>query len=176
MPTIYWGCFYGGIFFAIVTIIFGDILGDVFGGLLDSLSFDHLDFLSPMVIVGGITAFGGAGIMLERLTSLETLNIAVISLIIAISLSIFVYFIYVRPMQNAENSYGYSMSDLIGKIGTVTVPIPKEGFGEILIKIGAGNTNHIACSCDGEKFTAGTRVVVADIKDGVLNVLRYEDN
>lgn len=176
MQTVYWGCFYGGIIFAVITIIFGDILGDVFGGLLDSLSFDHFDFLSPMVIVGGITAFGGAGIMLERLTSLATLSAAILALIIAIALSIFVYFIYVRPMQNAENSNGYSMSDLVGKIGTVTVPVPEQGFGEVLIKIGAGNTNHIACSCDKEEFAAGTRVVVADIKDGVLNVFHYQDN
>ncbi len=175
MQTVYWGCFYGGIFFAVVTIIFGDLLGDIFSGL-DSLSFDHLDFLSPMVIVGGITAFGGAGIMLERLTSLEILTVAILSLIIAIALSIFVYFIYVKPMKNAETSNSYTMSELVGKIGTVTIPVPEHGFGEVLIKIGAGNTNHIACSCDGEEFATGTRVVIVDIKDGVVNVFRYQDN
>ncbi|MGI5880473.1 MAG: protease [Syntrophomonadaceae bacterium] len=175
MQTVYWGCLYGGIIFALVTIIFGDILGDIFSGL-DSLSFDHLDFLSPMVIVGGITAFGGTGIMLDRLTSLETLIIIILSLIIAIALSVFVYFIYVRPMKNAENSNSYTMSDLVGKIGIVTVPVPKNGFGEVLIRIGAGNTNHIACSCDGEGFTQGTRVIVAEIKDGVVNVFRYQDD
>jgi membrane protein implicated in regulation of membrane protease activity len=175
MQTVYWGCLYGGIIFALVTIIFGDILGDIFSGL-DSLSFDHLDFLSPMVIVGGITAFGGTGIMLDRLTSLETLIIIILSLIIAIALSVFVYFIYVRPMKNAENSNSYTMSDLVGKIGIVTVPVPKNGFGEVLIRIGAGNTNHIACSCDGEGFTQGPRVIVAEIKDGVVNVFRYQDD
>lgn len=176
MQTVYWGCLYGGIIFAVITIVFGDILGDAFDGLLDALSFDHLDFLSPMVIVGGITAFGGAGIMLDRLTSLETLIVAIFSMMIATSLSIFVYFIYVKPMKNAENSTGYAMSELTGKIGMVTIPIPEEGFGEVLIKIGAGNTNHIACSCDGEKFAAGTRVVVAGIKDGAVEVIRYQDN
>lgn len=173
MQTVYWGCLYGGIIFAVITIIFGDILGDAFDGLLDALSFDHLDFLSPMTIVGGITAFGGAGIMLERLTSLETLIVAVLAVMIATSLSACVYFAYVKPMKNAENSVGYTMSDLTGKIGTVTVPIPEQGFGEVLIKIGVGNTNQIACSYDGEEFEAGTRVVVADIKDGAVKVIRY---
>lgn len=42
----------------------------------------------------------------------------------------------------------------------------------MLIKIGAGNTNQIAASSDGEDIPAGTRVVVAEIKDGVLYVFR----
>ncbi len=176
MQTVYWSCLCGGFIFAVITVIFGDVLGDVFGGLLDSLSFDHLDFLNPMVFVGGITAFGGAGVILERLTSLEALIVAIFSMIIATSLSVFVYFVYVRPMKNAEISSGYIMSELTGKIGTIIVPVPEHGFGEVLIKIGGGNTNHIACSCDGESFAAGTRVVVADIIDGVLKVIPYQDN
>ncbi|MEN6324733.1 MAG: protease [Syntrophomonas sp.] len=176
METIYWVCLYGGIIFTVTTIIFGDILGDIFGGILDSLAFDHLEFLSPMVIVGGITAFGGSGIILERLTSLEALIVAIFSMMIASSLSVLVYFVYVRPMKNAENSSGYTLSELTGKIGTVIVPVPEQGFGEVLIKIGGGNTNHIACSCDGESFAAGTRIVVAEIIDGVLQVIAYQDN
>lgn len=176
MQTIYWGCLCGGFVFTVITVIFGDILGDVFGGILDSLSFDHLDFMNPMVVVGGITAFGGAGIILERLTSLEALIVAIFSMMIATSLSVLVYFVYVRPMKDAENSSGYAMSELTGKIGTVIVPVPEQGFGEVLIKIGGGNTNHIACSCDGESFGAGTRVVVAEIIDGVLKVIHYQDN
>ena len=96
MQTVYWSCLYGGIIFAVVTVIFGDILGDVFGGLFDSASFASSDFLSPVVIVGGITVFGGAGIMLERLTSLEVLIIAVFSMMIAILMSTLCLF-YLRP-------------------------------------------------------------------------------
>jgi membrane protein implicated in regulation of membrane protease activity len=176
VQTVYWSCLYGGIIFAVITVIFGDILGDVFDGIWNALSIDHLDFLSPMTVVGGITAFGGAGIMLERLTSLEAMIVAVFAMMIAAFLSTVVYFIYVKPMKNAENSSGYTMSELVGKIGTITVPIPEQGCGEVLIKIGGGNTNHIACSCDGEKFAAGVRVVVADIKDGTLQVIGYQDH
>lgn len=176
MQTVYWSCLYGGIIFAIIALIFGDMLGDVFGGIGDTFSLDHLDFLSPMTLIGGITAFGGAGIMLERLTSLEAMIVAVFAMMIATLLSVCVYFIYVKPMKNAENSSGYAMAELTGKIGTVLVPIPAQGCGEILIKIGGGNTNHIACSDDGEAFPAGSRVVVADIKDGAVRVIRYQDN
>ncbi|MDD3268414.1 MAG: protease [Syntrophomonadaceae bacterium] len=176
MQSIYWGCLFGGALFALVTIIFGDVLGDVLGGLLDFLSFDHLDFLSPMVLVGGITVFGGAGIMLERLTSLDVVPVALFSLLIALVLSALVYFVYVKPMKNAENSSGYSMSELVGKIATVIVPVPGQGYGEVLIKVGAGNTNQIAASYDGEDYRSGTRVIVAEIRDGAVLVFGYQED
>jgi membrane protein implicated in regulation of membrane protease activity len=173
---IYWGCFVVGALFAVITVIFGDFLGNIFDGLFDFLSLDHLDFFHPMVIVGGITAFGGAGLVLTRHTSLEALPVAMLSLMTTVLLSFIVYFAYVRPMKGAESSTGFSVHDLVGKIGEVIVPIPARGYGEVFIKVGAGNTNQIAASSDGEDIPAGTRVVVAEARDGALYVFRYEQN
>jgi len=94
----------------------------------------------------------------------------------AVLLSSLVYFAYVKPMKGAESSTGFSVQDLIGKIGEVIVPIPAKGCGEVLIKIGAGNTNQIAASSDGEDIPAASRVVVAEVKEGVLYVFRYDNN
>lgn len=174
MLDIYWICLIGGVLFALVTIIFGDILGDIFGGFFDVLSMDHLDFLQPMVLVGGITVFGGSGIMLSRYTSLELIPVVIISVMISLAVSVLVYFSYVRPMKNCENSTGYSMKDLVGKIGEVSVPIPVKGYGEVVMKVGAGNTNQIAGNLEQEELPAGTRVVVGETKEGILFVFRYE--
>ena len=171
MVEVYWSCLIGGVLFALLTILFGDILGDVFDGIFETL---HFDFLNPMVLVGGITIFGGSGVMLSRYTQVEPLLVALLSLIIALALSIVLYFTYVKPMKNSENSTGYSMQDLVGKIGEVTVPIPVGGYGEVLLKVGAGNTNQIAATLDQDEIPTGTRVVVGDIKEGVLYVFPYE--
>lgn len=176
MLEVYWGCFIAGALFAVITIVFGDFLGSVLDGLFDFLTLDHIDFFHPMVIMGGITAFGGAGVALTKATSLGALPVAVIALMMAVLLSFTVYFAYVKPMKGAESSTGFSIRDMIGKIGEVTVPIPAKGYGEVLIKIGAGNTNQIAASSDGEDIPAGTRVVVAEVREGVLYVFRYEDS
>ncbi|MGE5405451.1 MAG: protease [Candidatus Saccharibacteria bacterium] len=175
MYEVYFGCLVGGALFALVTIVFGDLLGDVFGGFMHSLSMDHLDFLSPMVLVGGITTFGGAGVMLVRHTSLKPTPVALIALIAAIALSLSVYFLYLKPMKNAENSTGYSINDLEGKIATVITTVPTKGCGEVLVKVGVTNTNHIACSLDGEEIPSGTRVVIGEVEDGILYVFRYKD-
>ncbi len=174
MQGIYWGCLIGGSLFALTTIIFGDVLGDIFDGIMDSLPFEHLDFIQPMVIVGGITVFGGAGIMLHRYTSLDALPVFLVSSMVGVLSSAVTYFAYVKPMKNTENSTGFSIQDLVGKIGEVTVPVPAQGFGEVVIRVGAGNTNQIAASMDGEELPAGARVVVGDTREGVLYVFRYD--
>lgn len=174
MLEVYWMCLSGGVLFALVSIIFGDVLGDIFDGVFDALSFDHVDFLHPMVLVGGVTIFGGSGVMLSRYTAMEPVPVALLSLMIAIALSILVYFAYVKPMKNSENSTGFSMKDLVGKIGEVSVPIPVGGYGEVILKVGAGNTNQIAATLDQADIPAGTRVVVGETKDGVLYVFPYD--
>ncbi len=174
MLEVYWGCLILGVLFSIVTVLFGDLIGQFFDGMLDFLSVDGPHFMQPMVLVGGVTVFGGSGILLTQYTYIGASVIAGLSLIIAIFLSIIVYFCYVRPMQNAENSIGYSIQDLIGKIAEVSVPIPLKGYGEVIVKVGAMNTNHIAGSFDLEEIETGSRVVVVEVKEGVLLVSHFE--
>ncbi len=175
MLDLYWGCLSVGIIFAVVSLIFGDMLSDIFDGIFDAISFDSADFIHPMVIVGGITVFGGCGILLSQYTSLTPSLVALFSLFNAFIISAVVHFAYVRPMKNSENSIGFSVQDLVGRIGEVVIPVPENGCGEVLIRIGAGNTNQIAASLDGKVLSMGTRIVVAEVKDHVLYVFPYEE-
>jgi membrane protein implicated in regulation of membrane protease activity len=173
MLEVYWGCLIGGMLFAFITVIFGDLMSNLFDGLFEFLSFDGPDFLNPMVIVGGITVFGGAGILLSEYTSLVAFAIIIFAVLISITVSIMVYFFYVRPMQQSENSTGFSMEDLNGKIGEITIPVPATGYGEVMIGIGGGNTIQIAASFDKEEIPSGARVVVIKNDDGVLYVSQF---
>ncbi|GBF32168.1 NADH:ubiquinone oxidoreductase subunit 4 [Desulfocucumis palustris] len=175
MYAIYWGCLIGGSLFALTTIIFGDVLGDILDGVMDSLPFEQLAFMQPMVIVGGVAVFGGAGILLDRYTSLDILPVFLAASMAGVLSSAVTYFAYVKPMKNTENSTGFSIQDLVGKIGEVIVPVPAQGFGEVVVRAGAGNTNQIAASLDGEELAAGARVVVGDVREGVLYVFRYDE-
>ncbi|MNP58853.1 putative membrane protein YuaF [compost metagenome] len=74
-------------------------------------------------------------------------------------------------MENSENSTGFSESELPGKVGEVTVPIPAHGYGEVMVKLVGGNTLHIASSWDRKEIPAGTVVVVIETaKDGTVQV------
>jgi len=170
LETLYMACLVSGILIALVSIIFGDWLGAALDGVLDLMSFDGLPWLQPMTIVGGITVFGGAGLLLERYTALTAAVVIIISLLIAIAVGAAVFFLYVRPMENSENSIAYSIAELSGKLGEVLVPIPSAGYGEVMIKAGAGVTNQIAASFDGEPIAEGAKVVVVEVKEGTLYV------
>jgi membrane-bound ClpP family serine protease len=63
----------------------------------------------------------------------------------------------------------------VGKLGEVITPIPQDGYGEILLKVGAGITNEIAGSYDGIEIEAGVRVVVVEVEDSVLYVSKFDE-
>lgn len=164
-------CLVGGILVAIISVLFGDWLGAALDGALDLLSFESFPALQPTTIVGGITVFGGAGLMFERYTGLATAVIIILSLLIAVAASTAVFFLYVKPMKQSENSIAYSMTELPGKLGEVLVSIPSTGYGEVMLRAGAaGVTNQIAASFDGEPIAEGAQVVVVEVKEGTLYV------
>lgn len=167
MELLFWSCFVGGALFTLVSTLFGDLLG---GWLEAAFDFLSVDFLKPIISASAITAFGGSGILLSRYTNIHSIASLIISILIALLLSVIIYFAYVKPMENSENSVGFSNNELPGKLGEVTVPIPSHGYGEIMVKMVSGNTLHIASSWDGRDIPAGTLVVVVNTQDGVVQV------
>ncbi|QCT02078.1 hypothetical protein E6C60_1362 [Paenibacillus algicola] len=172
MEALFWGCLTGGVLFAIVSVLLGDVLSGALDGALDFLS---LDVLNPMVIAAAVTVFGGSGIMLTTYTEFSLLFVIMLSLLISAAVSVVVYFGYVRPMENSENSTGFSVQELAGRIGEVMIPLPAIGYGEVMVRVGASNTLHIASSFDQRPVPAGVRVVVIDVVDGVLRVSELEE-
>ncbi|KQY82577.1 protease [Paenibacillus sp. Root52] len=173
MESIYWGCLIGGAIFAVVSLV----LGDLIDGLLDgAFELPGVDFFKPVVLAGSITAFGGAGIMLTRYSSLSAMTGLILSLLIGIAAAILVFFAYIKPMRNSDVSIAFSMKDLSGKIGEITIPVPEKGFGEVMIRFASGSTIQTASSFEHRPIAAGARVVIIDVVDGVLRVSEWEDD
>ncbi|OAB34076.1 DUF1449 family protein [Paenibacillus glacialis] len=173
MEALYLSCLAGGVLFAIVSVLFGDVLSNALDGILDFMS---VDILKPMVVASAITVFGGAGVLITRYSGFSVIPNLLLSILIAICISLLVYFLYVKPMENSENSTGYSIHDLVGRIGEITIPLPEQGYGEVMVKMGAGNVLHIASSLEERVLSAGTRVVIVDQIDGVLSVAEFDEN
>ncbi|MEW4370866.1 protease [Paenibacillus kandeliae] len=170
METLYWTCLIIGAVYALFSLIFGDWLGDVFGGL----GLPGLDLFKPVVLAGMVTVFGGAGILLDRYTELSTGIVLTGSLAAAVAGALLVFFAYVKPMEHSEVSTGYSIREMVGRIGEVTIPVPEIGYGEVMIIVAGGNTVHIASSFDRCAIAAGTRVVIIEEAEGVLAVAEFE--
>ncbi|WP_430112437.1 protease [Paenibacillus sp. B1-33] len=167
MQTLYWGLLIFGVLYAIVSLLIGEVLSHVFDGLVGD---SHLTVLQPTILVSGLSTLGAIGILLGRYTAWQSTTILLTALAGAIVVSISVYFLYVRPMENSENSIGFSIAELAGKIGEVNVAIPAAGYGEVIVRIGAGVTNQIAASFDKEDIPSGTTIVVVEVKEDTLYV------
>lgn len=159
METLFMACLIGGVLYAIISVIFGDWLGQAFEGALDFLSIEGSSFLQPMTIVGGITVFGGAGLLLAKYSEINNPLIILIALLIAVVAAIAVFFLYVKPMENSENSIAFTLQSLGGSLGEVLTPIPIDGYGEVLVKVGAGFTNQIAAGFDNESIPSGRKLL-----------------
>ncbi|MEP0547870.1 MAG: NfeD family protein [Rhodothermales bacterium] len=169
MLDVYWICLVGGLIFSVLTLL----LGDVLDGVLDGL--DGIDFLDPLSIVGGLTVFGGAGVVLTESMDLGGATTTAAAALIGVGLAVLMHFVYVRPMKRSENSTGFSLREYHGKLGEVITTIPATGYGEVLVKMGAGNTFRTAASFDGAPIPQGTRIVVVEIRDGDLLVTPFDE-
>ena len=161
-------CLAVGLVYALVTLLWGDALSDMLGEI-------HLPLLQPVLLVSGLTAFGGIGFLLTKLTAMSAWAVFVSSLFAGGVLAVGAYFLWIRPMDQAEASVGYSMSQLQGKIGEVGTSIPVDGMGEVLIKLVSGVTHHMAASLENQPIPAGTRVVVVEVRDHVLYVTPFPE-
>ncbi|MED1914006.1 NfeD family protein [Brevibacillus sp. DP1.3A] len=166
LETVYMVCLVLGLIYTVISLLFGDTLSDWLGHL-------HLPFAQPILLVSGMTAFGGAGYLLSRYTSLGALVVLMLAAVIGIALALVSYFLWVKPMSHAENSTSYSMSQLGGKLGEVGTTIPAEGLGEVLLPMISGTTYHMAASLEGGIIPQGTRVVVVEVRDHVLYVIPF---
>ncbi|MFC3750045.1 protease [Paenibacillus sp. GCM10012306] len=172
MQTLYLGCLALGVIFAIVSVLVGDLIGSALDGIFDIVS---VDFLNPTVLAGVVTVFGGAGILLTRYSTLDDGPIVALSLLTAAFMGVLLFLGFVKPMDKSQTSNGFSMRDLPGMIGEITVPIPAEGYGEIMVKFGAGNSLHTASSFDHRPLLAGLKVVVVDVNEGVALVTEFDE-
>lgn len=89
-------------------------------------------------------------------------------------MSVLLYLGFVKPMNKSEMSTGFSMRELPGKIGEITVPVPAQGFGEVMVRFGPANTLHTAASFDHRTLPAGTKVVIVEVSEGVALVSELE--
>ncbi|MCL6459476.1 MAG: protease [Gorillibacterium sp.] len=173
MLHFYLGCLVFGVLFSIVSVVLGDVLSTALDGILDFLS---ADYLNPTVVTTIITVLGASGLLFTLYTELGWIFILIASLLIGALAGVGIHFLYVKPMMGSENSSGYSMSSLTGKLAEVLVPIPAVGYGEVLVRTGAYNTNQIAASFEHIEIQAGERVVIVEVKlDGTVCVSRFEN-
>jgi membrane-bound ClpP family serine protease len=154
----------GGILL-LATLIFDDI----FGGLLGAI---HLGFdvagVSPTPMLLGFVAMFGAGGLLGQSVGLGTGGATLAGVGGGLVGSIVVFGAF-KVLRQAESTETFSLQDMVGSSARVSVAIPANRFGTVLISF-AGATHNMTATADldvraGQEVkvvgVAGTNLVVA---------------
>ena len=160
--------------YLIILIVIGccTILYLFFADVAD-VSIDGTPFFDPAVILSFITFTSAAGYLLEQFTGLTSF-ITFIALIIASLLTALLYFFLLFPLRSAEVSLAYTEESLEGQVGKVIVPVPLEGFGEMVIETANGIISKRAASFHQVEIPYDTQVLIIEMRDGTAMVAIYE--
>lgn len=151
-----------------VTILYL-FFGDVLEGIAEATG-----FLNPTLIMAFITFTSASGYLFEIMTSFNHILILITSVIIAIILDIMLNVFILIPLSSAEESLTYTADSLKGRVGKVIIPIPEDGFGEVIIQSNSGTIAKSAISFENKAIPEGQQVLVIDVQNGVLQVSPYE--
>ncbi len=144
-----------------------------FGEVVEGIG-DGLPIFNPSVILSFFTLMSAAGFILEKLAFFSSAwNIGVAAIIGVILSALFYLFILV-PLKSADVSLAYTEQSLEGQLGKVIVPIPEDGFGEVVIETTSGMIAKRAAGYDNEVIDYDSTVLVVEAKEGTLFVRAYE--
>jgi membrane protein implicated in regulation of membrane protease activity len=135
------------------------VLDDVLGGILDAF---HLDFsiggisLMPPLLAF-IAMFGVGGIFATQVMNLHGGQAAIVGVGFGVAGFAVAFFLF-RALRRAEGSRPFSVGDLVGHMGSVSVAIPAGRLGTVYVR--AEGQNHELSATATEDIPQGTAVKV----------------
>jgi membrane protein implicated in regulation of membrane protease activity len=131
-------------------------------------------FLNPAVVLSFITFVAATGYILELATPWNSGLIIAVAFVIAFVLDLLLYFFILLPLSSAEVSLAYTDESLTGQVGKVIVPVPVDGFGEIVIETVNGIISKRAAGYENTSIDYGKEVLVIEVQGGTFIVKEYE--
>lgn len=147
----------------------GVLLSVVFSDLVPGVD----QIFHPTLILSFVILTSAFGFGLEHLTAMSSLMILLLSGFISLILTTLVHLFIFVPLAEAEQSLGFSEQMLEGRSATVILPIPSDGYGEILVDDVSGRVSKSAVLFEGPPLDQGTKVIIIEIKQGVAHVMTY---
>jgi membrane-bound ClpP family serine protease len=148
------------------------VVDDIFGGLLGAI---HLGFdvagVSPTPMLLGFIAMFGVGGLFGLHSIGAGVGVATLAGVVAGAVGSGVVFAAFKVLKQAESSDTFSLQEMIGATGRVSVGIPANHFGTVLISF-AGASHNMTATADAEipagrsvkvVAVAGTNLVVAPV-------------
>lgn len=144
-----------------------------FADLADGIA-EGIPFVDPAVILSFISVASASGYLFERYTTFTSIIGFIVSCIIAAIVTALLYFFLLVPLRSAEVSLAYTDASLEGQTARVIIPIPLDGYGEIVIESVNGIISKRAASYHGENIAYDAKVLIIEVKEGTAFVTSYD--
>jgi membrane protein implicated in regulation of membrane protease activity len=135
------------------------LLDDVLGGMLDALNIDFsiggISLMPPLLAF--IAMFGVGGIFATQVLNLHGGPAALVGVVFGV-VGFGVAYLLFRALKRAEGSRPFSIGDLVGQQGSVSVTIPAGRLGTVYVRA-EGQTHEVSATAL-EDITSGTAVKI----------------
>jgi membrane protein implicated in regulation of membrane protease activity len=135
----------------------------------------HVSWLNASTAMAFLAWFGGAGYILTRashLIAVVSLGFAILSGLVAGWL---VFKFMARLTQGSEAQLNEADYRVEGSLGTISIPIRKEGTGEVIFSLGGVRRSFGARCDDGCAIEKGAEVVIERYDKGIAYVRRWDE-
>lgn len=152
--------------------------GHAHGGGVRSASMKssgHISWFNASTLLAFLAWFGGVGYILTKHSHLVGLSILGFALLAGLFAGLIVFQFMVRVVRATSTpmlDWDYRVE---GTVGTVSMPIRKNGTGEVIFEQNGGRKSTGARSEDGTSLPKGTEVVIARYDDGIAYVKRWDE-
>jgi membrane-bound ClpP family serine protease len=155
---VFGGCLLIGGGLLLLTLIFDDLLG----GFLNAIHLGlDLGGVSPTAVLLGFVAMFGVGGLLGIHGFGAGVGLATVVGVVAGVLGAAVVLGAFRFLRQAESTNTFSLEDMVGSTGQVSVAIPANRFGSVLISFAGASHNMTATA--GAEIPAGRLVKVVAV-------------
>jgi membrane protein implicated in regulation of membrane protease activity len=149
------------------------LLDDVLGGILDALNVDFslggVSLMPPLLAF--IAMFGVGGIFATQVLDLHGGPAAAVGVGFGL-VGFAVAYLLFRALRRAEGSRPYSIGDLVGRDGSVSVTIPAGRLGTVYVRA-EGQTHELSATAS-EEIPSGTAIRVTGTAGMGVVVARLE--
>ncbi|HEX2766600.1 MAG TPA: NfeD family protein [Candidatus Limnocylindria bacterium] len=152
-----------------ILLLVAVLLGDVLGGILDGIGVDFdIGGVSLMpLLLAFVAMFGVGGLIGTEALGLGSGPASLVGAVFGAAGAGIVYALFAL-LRRAEAPDAFSLRDLVGRNGRVTVGIPANRNGSVLVSHG-GATDELTATADTD-IPAGTTVTIVDVVAGTLIV------
>jgi hypothetical protein len=163
--TVFVVCLAVGGILLLITVLLGDILGGVLDGI--GVDFDVGGVSLMPLLLAFVAMFGVGGLIGTEALGMSSGPASLVGALAGLAGAGIVYGLF-SVLRRAEAPDAFSVRDLIGHTGRVTVGIPAGRNGSVIVSHG-GASNEMTATSESE-IASGSTVTIVDVVAGTLVV------